>query len=477
MTVPLRKVVVMKRHAHAAIALCAVAALTLSGCGLSTDSGSEPEPTGGGASTQQSAGDPVDQIAAVTDDELQGTTIKLARFFGDCADTTDGVTDVGEATTECEAIQILTNKFVADNQWGIDVERLGGASWYAYYDGLNAALASSDRPDIAVMHASHLPEYASKDLLVPVPEGLDIDLDDATDPARAAVDFDGVAYAVPFDTHAVISHLNMDLLAEAGLTDEDGSYTMPTTVDDFLTDAETFKEATGKTFLDVAMTGDPMGSRLWTSLVWQQDADFIDTEARTATADSEAAVTALEFINTLADKGYTDTTHDYDASQQSFLRGNSAIMFNGVWAVNQYTLEAPFDYQVTDAPMLFDSPASWADGHTWAVPVQADADPVKYRAAFEFARFLYEHTADWAIATGHMASRQSALDSDAYQQAPHRQQYLKTASEYGHMQPRLVEWPAIADLVQEKIESTWLNDVPVEQALGDLQAQITAKLE
>lgn len=462
----------MRRCSAAVVALVGTAALALTGCGLSASSGTGETGDEGGDGADLGA-----RIAAVTDDELNDTTITLARFFGDCDDTTAGVTDVSKAATECEAIQILTNAFEAENSWGIKVDQLGGASWYSYYDGLNAALASSERPDIAVMHGSNLPDYASKALLVEVPAELGIDLDDATDPARDAIQYDGSDYGVPFDTHAVIAHLNMDLLAEAGLTNDDGSYTMPESVEDFLADAGTFKDETGKTFIDIAMTGDPMGSRLWMSLVWQQGTDFIDPSARTASADSDEAQAALDFLNTLAEEGYTDTTHDYDASQQSFLRGDSAIMYNGVWAVNQYTREAGFDYQAADAPMLFDTPSSWANSHTWTVPVQPDDDLVQYRAAFEFAKFLYGNTADWAIATGHMASRTSALESDAYQNAPHRQQYIKTATEYGHMQPRLEEWPAIADLVQEKIEGSWLNEVPIDEALGGLQAQISSTLQ
>ncbi len=460
----------MSRRTAAMAAMVAAASLVLAGCGLSGSEGDDGPDAGGG-------GESAESIAAVTDEELEGTTITMARFFGDCDDTTDGVTDIAEATTECEAIQILTNKFVAENEWGIEVERLGGAAWHSYYDGLNAALASSERPDIAVMHGSNLPDYASRNLIVPVPEDMGIDLADATQPASDAVDIDGEYYGVPFDTHAIVSHLNMDLLAEAGLTEADGSYTMPDSVEAFLADAQTFHEATGKTFIDIALSGDPMGSRLWMALIWQQGEDFIDAEARTASADSAAATAALEFINELADSGYTEPTRDYDASQQAFLRGESAIMYNGVWAVNQYAAEAPFDYQVTDAPMLFDEAATWANSHLWAVPVQDDADPVQYRAAFELAKFLYEHTGEWAVATGHMASSTSALESEAYQNAPHRTQYLNTATEYGHMQPRLVEWPAIGDLVHEKIEATWLSGADVDTALAELQTEITSRLQ
>jgi multiple sugar transport system substrate-binding protein len=53
--------------------------------------------------------DDIDRTAS-GDEEV---TITLARFFGDCDESTQGVTDVAEATDECEVIQILTNAFDA----------------------------------------------------------------------------------------------------------------------------------------------------------------------------------------------------------------------------------------------------------------------------------------------------------------------------------------------------------------------------
>ncbi|MFT0763244.1 extracellular solute-binding protein [Actinomyces sp. F1_1611] len=447
-------------------ALSVTVGLTLTGCGVSGSSESES-----GAASGDSAA-PVD-IMAVEDDQLQGATVRLARFFGDCQETTEGVTDLDKATTECEAIQILTNKFEAENPWGIKVERMGGAAWHSYYDGLNAAMASSDRPDLAVMHGSNLPEYADRGLLVEVPADLGVDPADFTAAASAATEFDGKQYAVPFDSHAIVSHLNMDILNEAGLVDADGTYQMPTSVEELYADAKAVKERTGKTYLDIALTGDPMGSRFWEAMIYQQGGELINLETGEAEMDSDAAKQALEVINTLAQEGYTDSTHDYDGSVQAFLRGDSAIMYNGSWAVNQFDAEAPFDYQVADAPMLFDQPATWANSHTWVVPVQDSADPVQYRAAFELAKFYNEHTADWAIKTGHMPASQKALESEEYLAAPHRDQYLETAKNYGTLPPRIVQWPAVDAAIQEGIEATWLNGQPIDSTLSDLQARVS----
>ncbi len=447
--------------------LLGASSLVLSGCGMSgSDPSRSPKDDDAGA-TDLSA-----QIEQVSDDDLQGTTITMARFFGDCNETTDGVTDLEKATTECEAIQILTNKFVAENKWGIKVERLGGASWHSYYDGLNTAFASSERPDIAVMHGSNLPEYAARGILLQAPDSFAANADDYTAPAASAVEYEGKQYALPFDSHAIVSHLNMDILRQAGLVGEGETYSVPADPDQFLADAATVKEKTGKTFLDVAMTNDPMASRLWQALIYQQGGTLIDPDTGDVHMNNGAAVKALEYINKLVDGGFIEKTHDYDASMQAFLRGESAIMYNGSWAVNQFDAEAPFDYQVTDAPMLFGTPATWANSHVWVIPVQDNADPVKYRAAWELAKFYHENTEIWAIKTGHMPSTKSALTSNEYLTAPHRDQYLETAEKYGTLPPRVVEWSAVDSAIQETIEATWLNSADVQATLDTLQSNV-----
>jgi len=149
------------RRGRALRVLAPVAALSLlAACGGGGDSSS-------GSSGGSSGGGDLD-LAAVSGEDLEGTTIKMSRFFGDCEDTAGSETDVAKATSECETIQILTNAFNAENENGIKVERLGGAQWDTYYDALNSAYAGEGAPDVAVMHGSRLTDYAKRGLVLPL---------------------------------------------------------------------------------------------------------------------------------------------------------------------------------------------------------------------------------------------------------------------------------------------------------------------
>ena len=129
------------------------------------------------------------------------------------------MTDVSQAATECEVIQILENAFnAADN--GITVEKIGGQAWGDYYTQLSTAFAGGDVPNVAVMHQHRLPDFAGRDLLMPLDDVFAasemIDFADYTAPAQDAATLDGTVYALPFDIHASLWHINVDIYERSG---------------------------------------------------------------------------------------------------------------------------------------------------------------------------------------------------------------------------------------------------------------------
>ena len=75
------------------IATALATSLILTGC------------TGGGTPTPAEptvSADLAERIAAVTAEELQGTTLKVADYHGQCPEATDGVTDPSKGTNQCD---------------------------------------------------------------------------------------------------------------------------------------------------------------------------------------------------------------------------------------------------------------------------------------------------------------------------------------------------------------------------------------
>ncbi|WP_019147088.1 type 2 periplasmic-binding domain-containing protein [Timonella senegalensis] len=453
-----------KMKALATTASLAAAAMLLAACG----GGTSGAPEGGSPEGNK---DLNAAIKAVTADELKGTTITMSRMFGDCEETTQGVTDTAKATSECEAIQILTNKFNAENEFGIKIERLGGSDWNSYYDAFNASIAGGEPADVANLHDYALSDYAKRGQLLSFnPADFGIEMSDATAQAQKSVQYDGSTYAVPFDSHALLWHVNTDILEQAGYM-KDGKPVSPTSPEEFLQMAKDVKEKTGKYIMSVGVANDDMLWRTFFTFVAQQGGALLNEDG-SANVNSAEAKKALEFINQLIEGEYIHTNADYAGSIDEWKNEKSAILANGTWAVNEYAATSTFGYTVVDFPTVFNQSAAWASSHMWVMPTQKDNDPVQYRAAIEFAKYLYNNTDTWSLATGHFSPRVSVINSDAYLNAPLRSNYTETALKNITFVPQVDNWTAIKSLIHTQLEEVWFNGKAIDAALTEAQSRV-----
>jgi multiple sugar transport system substrate-binding protein len=430
-----------------------------------------------GMVVRRDASDPATEQVKLSEDTVEPLAIELARFFGDCEDSTSSVTDVSQAASECEVIQILTNDYNANNPAGVRVERLGGAQFAAYYDTLNATYAGGSPPDVAVMHAANLPDYAGRDLLVPLDEVLadaGIDVSQWTEPARQAVTFGGKIYGVPFDVHTNLWHLNRDLFAEAGLVDDDGEPLLPTSPEEFAAHAEQLRERTGAQYFAIDANQFALTVMMYLTLLYQQGGTITDEGGVNPTLDSPEALEALTFMIDMFDRGDARATQDYTAAQTAFLNGNAAVLHNGTWVVNQYAAEADFEYAVAPFPTLYDQPAAWANSHVWVLPIKSSSE--RYAESLDFVSFLSENVGAWAIGTGHLPSDKSVLTSIEFEEAPQRSRFAEGAVNQAQLLPQVGNWQPIEDVLKTQVESTWLTGVSAEEALERAQTLIGQRL-
>jgi len=405
------------------------------------------------------------------------TELELARFFGECD---SAGTDISAAVGEACIIQSIINAYSAEDN-GVTIETLP-TDWGNYYDQLKAMYAGNSAPDVHVMHKSSVAEFASLGALLPLPEAdlraADINPDDWVDRARDAVTYDGKMYAVPMDIHANLWHVNLDIMAEAGLVNDAGEPILPSSPEELMAHAKQVKDATGKDYLTADFAQFPIGVRMVLAMLWQQDSNVFDGD--TATVNTPEAKRAIETIVGLFDAGYADPNLNYNDSQQSFLEGDAAIQINGTWMVDFYDSQtknadsALQSYYVADYPQLFDNSATWADSHIWALPITLQDEPEKYEAALDFLAWLNDHNVDWAR-TGHLSIRQSVLDSSEYQSLAHRDEYSNTVN-IARDNPPAARYSAIQDVLNRELQSVWLQDKDIEKALSDAEREINRLL-
>jgi multiple sugar transport system substrate-binding protein len=416
-------------------------------------------------------------LAATLVTGVAAQEITLGRFFGACEDAgTDTKASVGEACI----IQSIINAADAEID-GVTINTLP-TDWGNYYDQIKAAYAGGTPPDVHVMHRHRIPEFAGLGAIADISGDLEaagIDPSDWSEAALEAVSYEGGIYGVPMDFHANLWHVNMDLMEAAGLV-ENGEPVLPSSPAELLEHAQMVKDKTGQNYLAADFAQFPIGVRLVLALMWQQNANIF--EGDTATIDNDAARNAVTAITQLFDAGLADPQLNYADSQQAFLNGEAAILVNGTWVVDFYTEEAAKEetgldsYYVADFPTLFETGATWADSHMWAVPASLKAnDPEKYAAALKVLAFINDHNVDWAR-TGHMAVRKSVIESDEYVNLPHRAEYAGTAA-IARDTPPSERYGGIQDVLNRELQAVWLTGKPVDDALADAEIEVQDLLD
>lgn len=406
-----------------------------------------------------------------------GTEVTLGRFFGSCQ---DAGTDISAAIGEACIIQTIINAFDHEHA-DVDVATLP-TDWGNYYDQIIASYASGNPPDIHVMHRHRIPEYGQIGALADLTDDLleyGIDPNDWTDSAREAVTWDDRIVGIPMDLHANLWHVNVELMDEAGLV-ENGRPVLPSSPEEMMAHAEQVREATGQNYLAADFSEFEIGVRMVLAFLWQQESNIFSDGS--ATINTPEARNALELITSLFEDGYADPRTNYADSQQSFLSGEAAILVNGTWVVDFYADQASdpdvmlTDYYAADFPTLFDQPATWADTHLWAIPASVKRDsPDVYEGAMQLAAFINDRNLDWAR-TGHLAVRDSVLESDDYANLPNRDQYSNTVN-IARDTPASARYGAIQDIMNREFQAIWLTGKSIDAALSDAEEDVQNQLD
>lgn len=409
------------------------------------------------------------------------TEIRFARFFGSCEADFADVTDPSSATNECGVITALTNKFNAENPDIRVVTEI--VEWQPYYEQLAGRLAASDVPDVSVMHADVLGEFARRGLLLPLGDdfaAVGIDVNDFVASGRENVEVDGDIYGLPQDFISWLWHTNNALFAEAGLTDADGKPLMPTSIDELFQQAATFKEATGKPYLALPIDSGSIARTFYT-LVWQQGGEFFPSDTRQIALQTPEAIEALTMLKRLVDEGLATAYTDGGVGNSDFQQGNAGVVTQGTWMIAPFVAAssndemALTDYGVHPLPQLYAENAQFSAGHTWVMLKSESRTEEQRQAALKFMKFLYEHNGDWARA-GHLPSRQSVLDSAEFQELPFRSDIMSIPTNARHHPNTVNQQRVMFFTIGEELAAAVLGQKSVEQALADAEGRVNAVL-
>lgn len=289
--------------------------------------------------------------------------------------------------------------------------------WDDYYTKLQTAVATGNGPDTGVSHVSKLYELAETGVIEPLDgylEELGINLADYYEQASIdAVTIDGSVYAIPLDTHCEVMYYNLDLLEQAGISEDDVKAIA--SAEDFEALLAKCKEALPEDVSPLAITNsgdDPF--RMWYATYFQMGGtDFVNEDGTENTMDADIAKAAMEWCKSLYDNGYVlPGIDDHSALFQS---GKAAFEFGGTWVTGTFENTDGLNFNVACYPLTHgDTAYCWADSHTLILPVNPDRTEEESKSAVQF---LFSASNDGGLTwsgSGQIPSAKAANQSDEY---------------------------------------------------------------
>ena len=145
------------------------------------------------------------------------------------------------------------------------------------------------------------------------------------------------------------------------------------------------------------------------------------------------------------------------------MNDEAAFHLNGVWAMAVYPITEGLDFGVTVVPAVKGSKHyTWGDSHSLIFPRAGKVDTKKLEAAVTFAKWIVEHSYEWAKA-GHLPVVKSVRESEEFLNLPMRNNYME-AAKLAVLAPSIRGWSEFRTEMWETCQSMFIGDITPEKA-------------
>jgi ABC-type glycerol-3-phosphate transport system substrate-binding protein len=359
--------------------------------------------------------------------------------------------------------------------------------WNTLYTKLQAAFVAGQPPDMFLLHASEVPQFASYGVLKDLGSfytsgGGWFPDDDLSEITLNGMKYEGVTYGIPLDNHGRGLWINTDMFEAAGL---DPNMDVPTTYDGWVT---LFQQLTLDANGNNAASPDfdPENVVQWgysveewprvnfLSALAQHGGSLISDDGTTVTVNSPEGILALQQTRDLVYEYHVSPVPAGFNSWQAFAGGTLAIVPTGTWFRNFATTSAEFNWQAWPQVQFGPNPATWFGAHTFMLPVGLEGE--KLEAVTTLIQWVSEHQVDWA-ASGQVPARlsaQEALDPENY---PSNILLGQNFGEYGILDAQSVAIQEMYAALDPELSNA-LNDLKTpEQALNDAAERMQQVLD
>jgi multiple sugar transport system substrate-binding protein len=370
----------------------------------------------------------------------------------------------GPDGTTMEAIVRQFNREHKDIQVKMEI-----IPWSTYYDKVTLGLAFGGAPDVFVLHANRVPEYASHDALACQDDLLAMYGPPASDflpKPWTAGKWNGKRYGLPLDVHPLGLYYNVDLFKAAGIRRP------PQTLDEFIQTAKrlTLRDAQGRTvqwgFAFTYLHSNGL------TFMNQFGSGLLTDDLRQSAMDTPGTRAALNLMLRLIDVEKCCPRPEGSDAWLGFQTGKVAMAMEGVYMKSGLDDRKDLHYAAAPVPQFGPVRAVWAGSHCLAMP--KNQDPKVRTAAWTFIKYLSDHSLMWAKG-GQVPIRRSIIGSKEFRDLPVQSQFAKQI-DYVRYEPFSVRFNQLTVFGDAAIEAVVNRMESPDQALTTASRRINRVL-
>jgi sn-glycerol 3-phosphate transport system substrate-binding protein len=318
--------------------------------------------------------------------------------------------------TAAETIQALTDEYVAANP-GVKIDAVYSGSYQDTITKVITASRGGTPPQLSVALSADMFTLIDEDLIVPFDDFIKTDADKAWLAGFYPAFMEnsqtgGKTYGIPFQRSTPVMYWNKEAFKEAGLDPN----TPPATWEELVEFGKklTKKDANGNVTqwgVRIPTSGFPYW--LFQGLTTQNDVILANSDGNKTNFADPKVVEALQYLVDLStEHGVMEPgIVEWGATPKAFFERQAAIMWTTTGNLTNVRKNAPFEFGVAMLPANKRRGAPTGGGNFYLFK---GASEEQLAAAAEFVKWISapEQAAKWTIATGYVAPRPDAWETD-----------------------------------------------------------------
>jgi sn-glycerol 3-phosphate transport system substrate-binding protein len=319
--------------------------------------------------------------------------------------------------TAAETIQSLTDEYVAANP-DVTIDAVYSGSYQDTIAKVITASRGGTPPQLSVALSADMFTLIDEDLIVPFDDFIKTDEDKAWLEGFYPAFMEnsqtgGKTYGIPFQRSTPVMYWNKEAFKEAGLDPEKAPATWEEMVE--FGKKLTKKDANGNvTQWGVRIPSSGFPYWLFQGLTTENDVILANSDGNKTNFDDPKVVEALQYMVDLSTKhGVMEPgIVEWGATPKAFFERQTAIMWTTTGNLTNVRTNAPFDFGVAMLPANKRRGAPTGGGNFYLFK---GASEEQLAAAVKFVQWITapEQAAKWTIATGYVAPRPDAWETDA----------------------------------------------------------------